>query len=89
MKNSRSLLLSVLAVLFFFALVNLGMDLQAQFMARDPGPRGGKVGAGQPVSGLTANQMGFFSERIATLPGSGFSRRNYFRRTRERFRAYV
>jgi len=64
MKNSRSLLLSVLAVLFFFALVNLGMDLQAQFMARDPGPRGGKVGAGQPVSGLTANQMGFFQNGL-------------------------
>lgn len=62
MRNSRSLLLSLFAVLFFFILVNLGMDLQAQFVVRDPGPRGGRIGAGQPVSGLTANQMSFFQD---------------------------
>jgi CxxC motif-containing protein (DUF1111 family) len=60
MKNLRSLLLSVLAVLFSYAALNLGMDLEAQFIARDPGPRAGKIGAGQPVPGLTANQKSFF-----------------------------
>jgi CxxC motif-containing protein (DUF1111 family) len=65
MRNSRTLLLSLLVVLFFFAVVNLGMDLQAQFIARDPGPRGGKVSAGAPVRGLTAAQMGFFENGMA------------------------
>jgi CxxC motif-containing protein (DUF1111 family) len=60
MRNSRSLLLSVVAVALFFTLVNLGIDVEAQFVARDPGPRGGKIGAGQPVSGLSAAQTGFF-----------------------------
>jgi CxxC motif-containing protein (DUF1111 family) len=79
MKNLRFLLLSLLAVLLFFTLMNLGMNLEAQFVARDPGPRGGKVGAGQPISGLSATQMGFFENGLqrflevdsvgGTLPG--------------------
>jgi CxxC motif-containing protein (DUF1111 family) len=64
MRNSRALLLFVLAVLSAFALANLEVNLEAQFVARDPGPRGGKVGAGQPIYGLTATENTFFENGL-------------------------
>jgi CxxC motif-containing protein (DUF1111 family) len=55
------------------------MAVQGQFRAHDPGPRGGSVGAGQPVAGLTPDQLRYFYDgqsRFAeidsvsgTLPG--------------------
>ena len=74
MTNLRTLLF-IMAVLSACLLVNL----EAQFVARDPGPRGGKVGAGQPIYGLTATEKTFFENGLTrfleidsvggTLPG--------------------
>ena len=50
--------------LVLLAVVSLGPSfwsyLHADFMARDPGPRGAPVGAGRPINGLSDSQTGFF-----------------------------
>src|ERR1035441_6766608 len=64
MKDNRF----ALAFLFFSLLscvLALAVHLDAQFIARDPGPRGGKVDAGQPVRGLTAAQQRFFNNALS------------------------
>src|ERR1039458_9872188 len=64
MKDTRF----ALAFLFFSLLsgvLALAVHLDAQFIARDPGPRGGKVDAGQPVRGLTAAQQRFFNNALS------------------------
>ena len=49
-------------VFALFALFSLVLTVQAtaQFIARDPGVRGGAPGAGGPLAGLTARQQAFF-----------------------------
>lgn len=59
MKHSRlTPSLAVLAVLSLFP--GVWSYLDAQFVARDPGPRGAPVDAGKPIAGLTDSQTGFF-----------------------------
>src|SRR5437868_4702892 len=45
---------------FFFLLV-ITVSLPAQFVARDPGVRGGSAGAGKAISGLLGFEKIFFS----------------------------
>ena len=53
--------LVLLAVVSLF-LPGLWSNLRADFVARDPGPRGAPVGAGRPVGGLTDTQAIFFED---------------------------
>jgi len=55
------LTLVLLAVASLFG-PELWNTLHADFMARDPGPRGAPVGAGTPINGLTTDQFGFFED---------------------------
>jgi len=59
MRAHRILAISFL-VLFCLFWINSRSKIDAQFVARDSGPRGGKVGAGDPVAGLTPQQRAFF-----------------------------
>ena len=43
-----------------FAVAAAGAAAAQQFVARDPGVRGGAAGAGAPLAGLTASQQAFF-----------------------------
>jgi len=62
MTHSRlPLSLVLLAVVSLFGPA-LWSNLQADFVARDPGPRGAPVGAGNPIAGLTDSQTGFFED---------------------------
>ncbi len=49
---------TVLAILPF----TMVMVIQGQFVASDPGVRGGPAGAGGPISGLTVQEQKFFEE---------------------------
>lgn len=60
MRDSQTALRLLCSVLLFCGILNSRTALEAQFVAHDPGPRGGAVSAGQPVSGLTQQQMDFF-----------------------------
>ncbi len=51
----------LIAVLFLGAFGNRAVFGQAV----DPGPRGGSVGAGQPVAGLSADQQRFFTNALS------------------------
>ena len=64
MTHSRlPLSLVLLAVVFLFGPA-VWSNLHADFMARDPGPRGAPVGAGQPIAGLSDSQTGFFEDGL-------------------------
>lgn len=76
MKHSRLVpALVLLAVTCLFG-PGLWSYLDAQFVARDPGPRGAPVGAGRPIAGLTDSQTGFFEDgmlrfgEIASVSGN-------------------
>ena len=50
-------LLSVVLVVAFFSLAGI---IQAQFLAKDPGPRGDPAGAGVPYAALTSDELEMF-----------------------------
>ena len=54
----------VLALLICAVVGGAGL-LQAQFTAKDPGPRGGPAGAGGYYPTLGANEQGFFNQALA------------------------
>lgn len=54
----------VLALLICAVVAGAGI-LQAQFVAKDPGPRGGPAGAGGYYSTLGANEQGYFAQALA------------------------
>ncbi len=60
MRDSRFAFAFFIAVAIFCTVFLSRNDLEAQFVARDPGPRGGPIGAGQPVQGLGDMQAEFF-----------------------------
>jgi CxxC motif-containing protein (DUF1111 family) len=62
MKDSRFVLAFFVVATFVFALLTFRADLEAEFVARDPGPRGAPVGTGEPVQGLTPIQQSFFED---------------------------
>ena len=62
MKDARTAFVLVLLAVFLLFLPSLRRDLEAQFMAHDPGPRGAPVGAGTPIPALTHTQLDFFVE---------------------------
>src|ERR1035437_6187838 len=64
MRDSRFALAFFLVTTFVFAMLNFRTDLEAQFAARDPGPRGAPVGAGGAVQGLTPTQKSFFEDGL-------------------------
>jgi CxxC motif-containing protein (DUF1111 family) len=55
--------LILLAIVCLFG-PGLWSNLHADFMARDPGPRGAPVGAGNAIPGLTDSQAGFFEDGL-------------------------
>ena len=65
MRDSRFALAFFLVATLIFTLLNLRTNLDAQFVARDPGPRGAPVGAGGPVQGLTPTQRSFFEDGMS------------------------
>ncbi len=74
MKHSR--LVPSLVLLVVSLLPGLWSYLDAQFVARDPGPRGAPVDAGKPIAGLTDSQTGYFEDgmlrfgEIASVSGN-------------------
>jgi CxxC motif-containing protein (DUF1111 family) len=60
MRDTRFSVLFLLVGAIFFTVFATRSGLEAQFMARDPGPRGGRIDAGQPVPGLNEMQTEFF-----------------------------
>ncbi len=62
MKDSRFALAFFVVAVLIFAGLTVQANLEAEFMARDPGPRGAPVSAGGPVSGLTPTQQSFFED---------------------------
>lgn len=65
MRDSRFALAFFLVTTFVFAMLNFRTDLEAQFAAHDPGPRGAPVGAGGAVQGLTPTQKSFFEDGLS------------------------
>src|ERR1035437_10587049 len=63
--SPRFALVFFLVTTFVFAVLNFRTDLEAQFLAHDPGPRGAPVGAGGPVQGLTPTQKSFFEDGLS------------------------
>src|SRR3989454_10291616 len=69
---SRVLVLSSVFVLLGFA---SGLALYGQFVATDPGVRGGSVGAGDAILGLSAGEGSSFTDgrntfmEVDTVPG--------------------
>ena len=64
MKDTR-FALAFLSFSLLSCVLAPAVHLDAQVIARDPGPRGGKVGAGQPVRGLTPGQQRFFNNALS------------------------
>ncbi len=62
MTHSRLTPSLVLFAAFLLFLPSLRSGLEAQFVARDPGPRGAPVGAGNPIAGLNNSQTAFFED---------------------------
>jgi len=56
---------SVVGFLFFHSQIATSVD----FVARDPGVRGGEPDAGGPLPGLTANQLAFFNQGLTDFNG--------------------
>jgi len=56
-KRFRLLVVVPIALLFAAS----GGIIHAKFSAQDPGVRGGALGAGDPIAGLTANELAFFA----------------------------
>jgi CxxC motif-containing protein (DUF1111 family) len=57
----RSKLILGSSILLFLSLTSV-IATQGQNPAHDPGPRGAPVSAGQPLTGLTTNQLQFFND---------------------------
>jgi len=58
-RHTVPLLFTSVAGLFFF---HSQIATSVDFVARDPGVRGGAADAGAPLPGLTANQLAFFDQ---------------------------
>src|SRR4051812_18235963 len=58
-RHSVPLLFTSVAGFFFF---HSQIATSVDFVARDPGVRGGAADAGGPLPGLTANQLAFFDQ---------------------------
>jgi CxxC motif-containing protein (DUF1111 family) len=65
MKDSRFALAFLLVATLVFAVLTFYTNLEAEFVARDPGPRGAPVGAGAAVQGLTPTQQSFFDDGMS------------------------
>jgi len=60
-----------LSILFVMSLLlTKGVVMQGQNPARDPGPRGAPIGAGQPIASLTADQLRFFNDAASRFVAS-------------------
>ena len=57
MNKKQWQLLSVVLIVAFFSLAGI---IQAQFLAKDPGPRGDPAGAGVPYAALTSDELEMF-----------------------------
>ncbi len=55
------LLLTLLAVGFFFFRADISSPVDSSSAARDPGVRAGAAGAGGPIAGLTETELAFFN----------------------------
>src|ERR1035437_9523896 len=64
MRDSRFALAFFLVTTFVLAMLNFRTDLEAQFAARGPGPRGAAGGAAGAVQGLTPTQKSFFEDGL-------------------------